>query len=207
MSGQRCIQKEYNYKSSYKGASVMFIEIHDFAKQTQDIETTLVIQYLNQIFLRFDDLTDYYNVFKVETVGEIYMVAAGVPDKCMKQDRKLKKLKPDHARRLADMALDVKMHSNDVLCFNDQLYLAGENSRRTCEIKIGCNSGTIIAGVIGRKLPRYRLMVDTVNVASRMKSTAKVGEIQMTRQFVELLQKEDYRWRERRNVDVKEKGK
>eukprot|EP00494_Astrolonche_serrata_P004898 UN04913 len=98
------VAREVNYKSPNRGVSIMFIQICDFEEKVKNLESETIVKFLNQVFLRFDELTDYWDVYKVKTVGEIYMVASGIPDTCIDPVTG----RPDHARRLADMALDVR---------------------------------------------------------------------------------------------------
>lgn len=186
--------KEYKSTSKGKGVSVMFIQICDFEEMVSDLTERQVVTFLNNIFTHFDTLTDKWDVFKVETVMEVYMVASGLPEKCINKETQ----RPDHARRLADLAIDCKKNSAHLLNFAGKKF----------QIRIGCNSGTVIAGVIGRKLPRYRLIGDTVNVASRMESTALPGTIQCTKVFYDLLPSRNihYKITKRENVKVKGKG-
>lgn len=191
--------REYKYSSKNRGVSVMFVQICNFEEKTNDFKVDKLVLFLNNVFSHFDDLTEKWDVFKVETVGEVYMAAAGVPSKCIDPETQ----RPDHARRLADLAIDIKKFSGHLLNFE---YSPGE--RRRFQIRIGLNTGTVIAGVVGRRLPRYRLIGDTVNVASRMESTAKPGTIQATINFVHLLpdRQKQYDIVPRENVFVKGKG-
>jgi len=191
--------REYKYNSKDKGVSVMFVQICDFEERTDDFPVASLVKFLNNVFSHFDDLTEKWEVFKVETVGEVYMAAAGLPNKCIDP----KTQRPDHARRLADLAIDIKKFSGHLLNFEFK-----PGHKRKFQIRIGLNSGTVIAGVIGKRLPRYRLIGDTVNVASRMESTAKQGTIQATLAFYHLLydRTTQYDIVPRENVKVKGKG-
>jgi len=188
--------KEHKFEHATRGVSVLFIQIFDFEEETSDFAPDEIVGFLNRLFSHFDDLTTIHDVFKVETVGEVYMVACGCPEKAMTDTDK-----PDHARRLADFAVNVMYHSDGPLTF-----VRNDGTVMHFKIRIGCNTGTVIAGVIGQKLPRYRLIGDTVNVASRMESTAKVGTIQCTQRFKDLLPPNDYKIRPRQKVLVKGKG-
>ena len=135
-------------------------------------------------FVHFDALAERYNVEKIRTIGDSYMVAAGVP--CFR---------PDHAQALARMALDMSRH------IQSRPPYAGH----TIDFRIGINSGPAVAGVIGRKKFQYDLWGDTVNTASRMESHGTGGRIQITRDTYELI-KEEFVCERRGMVMVKGKG-
>jgi class 3 adenylate cyclase len=139
---------------------------------------------LDRLFTHFDLLAERYGLEKIKTIGDCYMVAAGVPTP-----------RPDHARAIALMALDMReaMRSNDGV---GQLGL---------ELRIGINSGPVVAGVIGRKRFLYDLWGDAVNTASRMESHGTRGEIQVTQATYELL-KDEFQLVPRGTVAIKGKG-
>jgi adenylate cyclase len=95
---------------------------------------------------------------KIKTIGDAYMVAGGIPNPC-----------PDHAAAVANMALDMRQ---EIAKFN-------ANHNHSCNIRIGINTGPVVAGVIGTKKFIYDLWGDTVNIASRMESHGIAGEIQV----------------------------
>jgi adenylate cyclase len=111
-----------------------------------------VVGLLDKLFSRFDDLADKYDVEKIKTIGDSYMVAAGVPTP-----------RADHAGALALMALDMM----DVMRSDEEFV------RRGMELRIGINSGPVVAGVIGRKRFLHDVWGDAVNTSSRMKLTAR----------------------------------
>jgi len=140
-----------------------------FTPLTAAMPPAEMIGLLNAVFSRFDDLVDKYGVEKIRTIGDSYMVAAGVPEP-----------RPDHAQALAGMALEMRdFIQTDPMC-----------RQRRLNFRIGINSGPVVAGVIGRKKFIYDLWGDAVNTASRMESHGEPGQIQITRDTYELIHNE-----------------
>jgi len=168
----------------FDAVSVLFADLVGFTPLSTLLSPTQVVELLNDIFLNFDALAEQYNVEKIRTIGDSYMVAAGVP--C---------IRGDHAQALARMALDMSRH------MQSRPPYAGH----TIDFRIGINSGPAVAGVIGRKKFQYDLWGDTVNTASRMESHGTGGRIQITRDTYELI-KEEFICERRGMVMVKGKG-
>jgi adenylate cyclase len=169
----------------FVSASILFADVVDFTPWSERLPPADVVGYLDHLFSHFDELAERYGVEKIKTIGDCYMVAAGVPTP-----------RPDHARALALMALDMleAMRSND------------EVGHLGLELRVGINSGPVVAGVIGRKRFLYDLWGDAVNTASRMESQSTPGEIQITRTTYELL-KDEFVCRRRGTILVKGKGR
>jgi len=151
----------------FDSASVLFADIVNFTPISARFGPREVVNMLNELFSSFDELVDKYDVEKIQVAGDGYMVAAGVPT-----------TRPDHASVLADLALDM------LDCVKNGQFLGGKHP---IEIRIGINSGSLIAGVIGRKKYFYALWGDMVNTASRMESHGSRGKIQITRATYELV--------------------
>jgi guanylate cyclase len=124
-----------------------------------------LVDLLNEVFQCFDTLVDKYELEKIKTIGDCYMVASGVP-----------RPRSDHARALVRLALDMR----EAVARHD---FAG----RHLSFRMGINSGPVVAGVIGRRKFIYDLWGDAVNVASRMESHGVGGAIQITRTTYELI--------------------
>ena len=150
----------------FGSASILFADVVDFTPWSERLPPAEVVGYLDHLFSRFDDLAERHGLEKIKTIGDCYMAAAGVPTP-----------RPDHARALALMALDMldAMRSDD------------EVGRLGLELRVGINSGPVVAGVIGRKRFLYDLWGDAVNTASRMESHGTPGRIQITGATYELL--------------------
>jgi adenylate cyclase len=167
----------------FEGASILFADVVDFTPMSEKMSPTELVDLLNEIFSYFDDLVEKYDVEKIKTIGDCYMVAAGVP-----------RPRPDHAHVLARLALDMREFVNQ--------RTFGEHK---ISLRIGINSGPVVAGVIGRKKFIYDLWGDAVNTASRMESHGSNGTIQITRATYELI-KGDFVCEPRGTVYVKGKG-
>ncbi|TMK34835.1 MAG: adenylate/guanylate cyclase domain-containing protein [Actinobacteria bacterium] len=168
----------------FDSASILFADVVDFTPLAQRLPPAEVVGILDQLFSRFDTLLETHGLEKIKTIGDCYMAAAGVPDPS-----------PDHARRAALLALDMR----------EAVAASAVGDGFGLELRIGINSGPVIAGVIGSKRFLYDLWGDAVNTASRMESHGTPGEIQITRATYELL-KDEFVCRPRGTIEVKGKG-
>jgi adenylate cyclase len=168
----------------FSSASILFADVVDFTPMSEHLAPAEVVGLLDHLFSHFDTLAERYGLEKIKTIGDCYMVAAGVPTP-----------RPDHARALSLMALDMvaAMRSSD-----DVGHLG-------LELRVGINSGPVVAGVIGRKRFLYDLWGDAVNTASRMESHGTPGRIQITRATYELLG-DEFDCEPRGTITVKGKG-
>jgi guanylate cyclase len=156
----------------------------DFTPLSSELDAREIVGILDLLFTSFDELADRFGVEKIKTIGDCYMVAAGVP-----------RHRPDHAHALVRMAIE--MHECARSCLG--------NGPRDLQLRIGIASGPVVAGVIGRRRFLYDLWGDTVNMASRMESHGVPGKIQITRTTWELV-RDDFVTELRGHVEVKGKG-
>ncbi len=168
----------------FPAASVLFADVVDFTPRSNDLAAADVVGLLDRLFSHFDTLADRYSLEKIKTIGDCYMVASGVPEP-----------RPDHARVLALLALDMVEATRS----SDEIGDLG------LELRIGINSGPVVAGVIGRKRFLYDLWGDAVNTASRMESQGTPDRIQITRATYELI-RDEFECEPRGTVPVKGKG-
>jgi adenylate cyclase len=168
----------------FTDASVLFADVVDFTPRSRDLPPAEVVGMLDRLFSHFDTLAERYDLEKIKTIGDAYMVASGVPTP-----------RPDHAQALARLALDM----------NDAVSPSGAVGDLGLQVRIGINSGPVVAGVIGRKRFLYDLWGDAVNTASRMESAGTPNRIQITRETYELL-KDEFVCERRGTVEVKGKG-
>lgn len=136
----------------YHSVSIMFTDIANFQEISGLSKPMDLITLLNNVYNFIDAKIELHDVYKVETVGSVYMVAAGVP---IRSD--------GHAKEVANLALDVKDATED--------FVIPHLPERSLLLRIGAHCGSIVGGVVGNKCPRYCLFGDTVNTASRMQSS------------------------------------
>ena len=171
--------------SAIAEATILFADIVDFTPLASKLAPGDLVNLLSEIFSEFDQLAEEYELEKIKTIGDEYMVAGGLPV-----------ARPDHAEAIAEMALAMQ----------DSIQRFQREDGRPFQLRIGINTGPVIAGVIGMKKFIYDLWGDAVNVASRMEVQGQAGNIQVTAATYARLE-QIYLLEERGSIEVKGKGK
>jgi class 3 adenylate cyclase len=169
----------------YDAVSVLFADIVGFTARSAVMAAADVVKLLDQVFSAFDRIADVEGVEKIKTIGDAYMLVGGLP-----------KPRPDHLAAVARTALALRDEVARIAALPGQDWL---------EVRIGIDSGPVVAGVIGRRKFIYDLWGDTVNTASRMESLGPPGEIQVTGRVAAALGPE-FAVRPRGTIEVKGKG-
>ena len=168
----------------YDEASVLFADMVGFTPLSVKLQPVEMVELLNEAFSFFDSLLDKYEVEKIRTIGDNYMVASGVPRR-----------RTDHAQALVFMALEMRDYAaTHTFCKDEHV-----------DFRIGINSGPVIGGVIGKRKFVYDVWGDAVNVASRMESHGLGGAVQITQATYELI-KDEFICEPRGTVNIKGKG-
>jgi class 3 adenylate cyclase len=181
---ERLKQGQSTIADSFPEVSILFADLVGFTKLSSSIAPVRILEVLNEIFSAFDALVEKHGLEKIKTIGDSYMVAAGLPVP-----------RRDHAEAIAEMALDIL----------DQIPRFSRINGNPLSMRIGINSGPVVAGVIGTKKFIYDLWGDTVNTASRMESFGIASSIQCTDVTYKIL-KDKYLFEERGPIAVKGKG-
>lgn len=169
---------------SFDEVTVLFADLVGFTEMSAKLSPIEVVEQLNAIFSEFDRLTECYELEKIKTIGDAYMVVGGLPE-----------VRGDHAEIVADMALGMQAAIAKINAEKQQNFA----------IRVGINTGSVVAGVIGMKKFIYDLWGDTVNTASRMESHGKAGAIQVTEMTYQRL-RDRYEFEERGLIPIKGKG-
>ena len=168
---------------SFDAASVMFADMVNFTPMSAAMTPPQLIELLNDVFATFDGFVEQLGLEKIRTVGDEYMVASGVPQ-----------ARPDHAHAIAELALRIRDHTE-----------AHQFDGHDIRLRIGINSGPLVAGVVGKHKFSYDLWGDVVNVASRMESEGIPGSIQVTEATYKLI-RDRFVCEPRGVISVKGKG-
>ena len=168
----------------YSEVTILFADIVDSTRLCADADPVDVVDMLNSIFSDLDDLVEKYGLEKIKTIGDGYMVAAGLPEP-----------RDDHCEATAAFAFDMLKAVSKHTTWNNE----------PIRLRIGMNTGPVVAGVIGRLKFIYDLWGDAVNTASRMESHGLVNTIQVTRAVRDRL-KDKYEFEERGPIPIKGKG-
>jgi class 3 adenylate cyclase len=168
----------------FEEVTVLFADIVGFTELAGAMPAHVLVDLLNDLFTQFDLAAQKLGIEKIKTIGDAYMAVCGLPEPCA-----------DQTERMVTMALRLMEIAREF----------GENRGTPVRLRIGINSGPVVAGVVGRTKFIYDLWGDTVNLASRMESHGLPDTIQVTRSVMEKLQGR-YSFEPRGTVEVKGKG-
>ncbi|KYO34367.1 hypothetical protein Y1Q_0007638 [Alligator mississippiensis] len=171
----------------FNSCTILFSDVVTFTNICAACEPIQIVNMLNSMYSKFDRLTNVHEVYKVETIGDAYMVVGGVPIPVA-----------SHAERVANFALSMQIAAREVM--NP---ITGD----PIQIRVGIHTGPVLAGVVGEKMPRYCLFGDTVNTASRMESHGLPNKIHLSPTAFRALQNCGFEIAERGEIEVKGKGK
>ncbi|MFQ3598515.1 MAG: tetratricopeptide repeat protein [Chloroherpetonaceae bacterium] len=181
---ERLKQGEYVIADYFKDATVLFADLVGFTALSARFKPETLVVILNEIFSSFDEIMEKFGLEKIKTIGDAYMAVGGVPI-----------VRADHAEAVAEAALQMIKEMTRINAKSDA----------PMSLRIGINSGPVVAGVIGRKKFIYDLWGDTVNTASRMESHGNPNEVQVTEATYQLL-RDKFIFEKRGTIEVKGKG-
>ncbi|VUZ57392.1 unnamed protein product [Hymenolepis diminuta] len=184
------IRKQAVKAESFDSVTIYFSDIVEFTSLSADSTAIQVVDLLNNLYTLFDSIIVRFDVYKVETIGDAYMVASGLPQR---NENK-------HAREIARMAIEFLKSMST--------FKIPHRPNRELKLRIGIHSGPVCAGVVGVKMPRYCLFGDTVNTSSRMESNGEPKRIHISRTTMSILRTFGNFIMSRRGlVEMKGKGK
>ncbi|XP_064603805.1 LOW QUALITY PROTEIN: atrial natriuretic peptide receptor 1-like [Liolophura sinensis] len=179
-----CVQAEH-----FDQVTIFFSDVVGFTDLSSVSTPLQVVDLLNNLYSLFDSWIDQYDVYKVETIGDAYMVVSGLPERNGER----------HVIEICSMSLDIVQ--------SVQHFTIPHLPQQKLRIRIGIHSGPCVAGVVGVKMPRYCLFGDTVNTASRMESSGVAQQIHISEATKTLLDSVGgYQCVLRGDVNIKGKG-
>jgi class 3 adenylate cyclase len=180
----RMMEGEKTIADDFRHASIFFSDIVGFTEMSASVNSSTLVNLLNDIFREFDRIADKYQIEKIKTIGDAYMAVAGVPV-----------ADPGHAKNIAQFALEVS-ESMKHFTLNE----------KPVQLRIGLHTGEVVAGVIGERKFAFDLWGDSVNVAFRMESSGEPGTIHVSEAFKNAINEASFCFEERGEVHVKGKG-
>jgi class 3 adenylate cyclase len=187
---KRLKKKEHPIADSFDSASIVFIDIVDFTKNSSRTEPKRIVEVLNVLYTKLDKIAQKYGLEKIKTIGDCYMAAAGIPIS-----------DPDNAIKAAQFSLEAMKLLKD--------YDTGDGT--ILNFRCGVDCGPVVAGVIGVHKFIYDVWGDTVNTAARMESNGVAGKIQVSERFKEKISNNEQgisniEFEERGMIEIKGKG-
>ena len=171
----------------YDSVTVLFTDFKGFTNYSEKLSPEALVETVSFYFSKFDDIVEKYGLEKIKTIGDSYMCAGGMHCKT-----------DDHAKRMILAAIDI-------IAFVDETKRDISANDLTFDIRIGINTGPVVAGVVGTKKFAYDIWGDTVNVASRMESMSEPGKINITENTYKIV-KDNFECNYRGEIDVKNRS-
>lgn len=172
----------------FESVTVMFADFEGFTHYSENLSPEKLVESIDFYFSQFDTIMEKYHLEKIKTVGDAYMCAGGLPFPT-----------EDHAHKVAHAAMEI-------VRFVDASKILNVEDQAPFKIRIGINTGPIVAGVVGIKKFSYDIWGDTVNIASRMQCHSEAGKINIS-EFTYKIIKNDFDCEYRGEIEVKNKGK
>lgn len=173
----------------FENVSIMFTDFKDFTKLSEKIPSKELIEELNYCFKAFDEIIVKHGVEKIKTIGDSYMAVCGLPAEY-----------GNHAQKMVQAALEIRDFIEDYKIKRQK------EGKSFFEMRIGINSGEVVAGIVGIKKFAYDIWGDAVNTASRMESNGQIGKVNISEPTYNLV-KDDFEFEHRGEIETKGKGK
>ncbi|CAF0757906.1 unnamed protein product [Adineta ricciae] len=165
-------EKPVNLCETFESCTILFSDVVGFTSICALLTPMEVVSILNEMYTKFDKCLETHNCYKVETIGDAYMLVSGLPERAR-----------NHAAEIIDMAFDM---------LDSIITVTNPTNNEKLKIRIGCHSGPVVAGIAGIKMPRYCLFGDTVTTANRMEQMSKTLHIHITDTTYQLLDRKIY---------------
>ena len=184
------------YAEDFEQVCIVFTDIVGFSKISLDLAPIEVMDMIQALFSRFDELCDLYGVLKLETIGDAYLCSTGLMEE---DDTKNNDGGKDAAIRALDMARDMVLAAQEVR-------VPRSKTGETLQIRVGIHIGPITAGVLGHRMPKFSCFGSAVNMAARMEQTSLPSKIRVTENFHDLVGDYETGWEGREMIEVKNMG-
>ncbi len=171
----------------FESVSVMFTDFKGFTQNSANLSPEELVESVNYYYSKFDDIIDKHGLEKIKTVGDAYMCAGGLPFPTK-----------DHPIQMVEAALEIAE-------FVNEFKKSDPDAMNRFDIRIGINTGPVVAGVVGKKKFAYDIWGDTVNIASRMESNSEPGKVNISDNTYQLI-KDKYQCSYRGEIEAKNKG-
>jgi class 3 adenylate cyclase len=168
----------------YDSVSILFTDFDNFTSLASQLSAKKLVKELNAIFTGFDSVLNKYNLEKLKTIGDSYMVAGGLPNETS-----------DHAVKITQAAVEIQ----------EIVKRANNESQFNCRMRVGINSGPCVAGIVGIKKYTYDVWGDTVNIAKRLETQCEPGRINISQATYDLV-KNYFNCEYRGSIEAKGKG-
>lgn len=172
----------------FESATILFTDFKAFTKYSENLSPVDLVKSIDFYFSKFDEIIEKYDLEKIKTIGDAYFCVGGVPN-----------ISKDHPQKIAAAALEIVDFVNAA---KDSI----DDHLTAFDIRLGINTGPVVAGVVGTKKFAYDIWGDTVNIASRMESSSETGRINISENTYQLI-KDEFNCEYRGEFEVKNKGK